>query len=79
MALARLLPAAAAAVVAVVGLLVMIVRDDERPAAPKPPAAQSPQPEPDARLPRGPRTLAGELAGTRAALYEAIDLSLIHI
>ena len=60
------------------GLLVVLGRDDERPAGPggaKPPAeaAQSPEPDPDARLPRGPRTLAGELAGTRAALYEAID------
>ena len=73
----RSLPVAAAVVAAVVALLVVVLgADDERPARPsqpEPPAAASPTPDPGARLPRGPRTLAGDLAGTRGALYDAID------
>jgi soluble lytic murein transglycosylase-like protein len=71
---------AAALALGLAGLVLASTREDDpagAPAGPPPRAAgsQAPAglPEPDGRLPRDPRTLARELAGTRDALYEAID------
>jgi soluble lytic murein transglycosylase-like protein len=74
--------AAVVAATALVAVLVLRGSDDaERPAArgaatpsSTPTAAPSPEPpDPDARLPRGAEALAGDLADTRAALWDAID------
>jgi len=67
-----LLLAAAVIALATAGLLALLVRDDDRPRR-TPPTAAAGLPDPDARLPRDPATLAGELARTRDALWEAID------
>jgi soluble lytic murein transglycosylase-like protein len=82
-AASALIPMAAALLVlATAGLVALLLRDDERPAgrasavvtaAPSPTPPPPALPEPDARLPSGPRALAGELGSTRRQLHSAID------